>query len=150
MYHMSVLYDKVKNQLIYDRKLKEGPGESMYGLEVCKSLDLSDDFLTRAHNLRMKYNKIYKNILNRETSKYNSEKIKGGLCEICKVNISSEIHHLEYQKNAINGYINKDGNIFDKNHPANLINICEECHNNIHKKNKVFKKKKVTNGYELV
>ena len=59
MYHMSVLYDKITNKLVYDRKLKEGPGESMYGLEVCKSLDLSNEFLDRAHNLRMKYNKIY-------------------------------------------------------------------------------------------
>jgi len=150
MFHMSVVYDKVKNRLVYDRKLKDGPGESMYGLEVCKSLDLSDTFLERAHNLRMKYNKIYKNILNNDTSKYSSEKIKGGLCEMCKINVSSEIHHLEYQKNAVNGYINKDGNNFDKNHPANLINICEDCHNDIHKKNKKLKKKKVSTGYELV
>jgi len=150
MFHMSVVYDKVKNRLVYDRKLKDGPGESMYGLEVCKSLDLSDTFLERAHNLRMKYNKIYKNILNNDTSKYSSEKIKGGLCEMCKINVSSEIHHLEYQKNAVNGYINKDGNNFDKNHPANLINICEDCHNDIHKKNKKLKKKKVSSGYELV
>jgi len=150
MFHMSVVYDKVKNRLVYDRKLKDGPGESMYGLEVCKSLDLSDTFLERAHNLRMKYNKIYKNILNNDTSKYSSEKIKGGLCEMCKINVSSEIHHLEYQKNAVNGYINKDGNNFDKNHPANLINICEDCHNDIHKKNKKIKKKKVSTGYELV
>ena len=38
MYHMSVIYDKSTNKLVYDRKLKPGAGESMYGLEVCKSL----------------------------------------------------------------------------------------------------------------
>ena len=37
MYHMSVIFDKANNKLVYDRKLKAGPGESMYGLEVCKS-----------------------------------------------------------------------------------------------------------------
>ena len=57
LYHMTVEYDKTSNKLIYDRKLKSGPGESMYGLEVCKSLDLPEDFLNRAHDLRIKYNK---------------------------------------------------------------------------------------------
>ena len=63
MYHMSVIYDKSTNKLVYDRKLKLGEGESMYGLEVCKSIDLDDNFLVRAHDLSMKYNKFYKNIL---------------------------------------------------------------------------------------
>ena len=149
MYHMSVIYDKSKKLLIYDRKLKPGAGESMYGLEVCKSLDLDDNFLERAHDLRIKYNKVYQNILTQGTSKYNSNKIKGGICENCKINIASEIHHLEYQKNATNGFIKDNDNNFDKNHPANLINICEDCHNKIHKSNKKLKSKKVTTGYEL-
>jgi len=150
MYHMSVIYDKSKNKLVYDRKLKEGPGDSMYGLEVCKSLDLSDNFLKRAHDLRVKYNKMYSSILEQNTTKYSSEKIKGGLCEICKINVSSEIHHLEYQRDAVEGFIKNKDNTFNKNHPANLINICETCHDNLHKVNKKYKKKKGTNGYELV
>ena len=150
MYHMSVIYDKSKNKLVYDRKLKEGPGDSMYGLEVCKSLDLSDNFLKRAHDLRVKYNKMYSSILEQNTTKYSSEKIKGGLCEICKINVSSEIHHLEYQRDAVEGFIKNKDNTFNKNHPANLINICETCHDNLHNINKKYKKKKGTNGYELV
>ena len=47
--HMEVVYDREKNELIYDRKLKLGPGDNMYGLEVCKSLNLPETFLTRAH-----------------------------------------------------------------------------------------------------
>jgi len=150
MYHMSVIYDKSTNKLVYDRKLKLGAGESMYGLEVCKSLDLDDNFLVRAHDLRMKYNKVYKNILNQSTSKYNSNKIKGGLCEKCKKKMATEIHHLDYQKNAVNGFINTNDTNFHKDHSANLINICEDCHNDIHKNNKRLKSKKVTNGYELM
>ena len=148
LYHMTVLYDTSKNILVYDRILKEGPGDSMYGLEVCKSLNLSDDFLTRAHYLRVKYNKMYKSVLEQTASKYNSNKLKGGPCEICKTKIASEIHHLEYKKDAIDDFIiNK--NTFAINHAANLINICEDCHNNIHKNNKKLIKKKITNGYEL-
>tara|TARA_A100001015_G_scaffold154236_2_gene171175 strand:- start:390 stop:3383 length:2994 start_codon:yes stop_codon:yes gene_type:complete len=149
MFHMTVIFDQKRQKLMYDRKLKEGSGDSMYGLEVCKSLDMPEQFLNRAYSLRIKYNQKYSNILNYSTSKYNSKKIKGGICEICKSNISTEIHHLEYQKSAINGFIKKHGNNFDKNHPANLINICENCHNNIHKENKALKKKKISSGYEI-
>ena len=105
MYHMSVIFDKENNRLIYDRKLKEGAGESMYGLEVCKSLNLPNEFLNRAHELRVKYNKLYRNILENEESRYNSKKIKN-ICELCKNNIGEEIHHLEYQNQANkNGFI---------------------------------------------
>ena len=149
MYHMSVVYDNASNQLVYDRKLKSGAGESMYGLEVCKSLNLPDDFLKRAHDLRMKYNKTQKNILECDTSKYNSKKIRN-ICEICKINLGTEIHHLDYQKNANkNDYINNGDQNFHKNHAANLINICELCHQDIHKNNKKLVIKKTSVGYEL-
>jgi DNA mismatch repair protein MutS len=156
LFHMEVIYDKITNKLIYDRKLKEGAGDSMYGLEVCKSLNLPDNFLERAHELRMKYNNVYKNILDMDTSKYNSKKVKG-LCEMCKINIGTEIHHLEYQKNANKNYYLDEG--FHKNHVANLINICGDCHNNIHKndsntkvksKKKIIKKTKTESGYEII
>jgi DNA mismatch repair protein MutS len=142
LYHMEVIFDKSTNKLMYDRKLKEGPGDSMYGLEVCKSLNLPQNFLDRAHELRVKYNNVYKNILDMDTSKYNSKKVKG-LCEMCKINIGTEIHHLEYQKNANKNNYLEEG--FHKNHVANLVNICEDCHNNIHKNDtkKATVKKKI-------
>ena len=148
MFHMSVIFDIENNKLIYDRKLKEGAGESMYGLEVCKSLNLPQDFLTRAHDLRIKYNKCYKNVLSQDVSRYNSLKIKD-ICEICKNNNGTEIHHLEYQKNARDNFIVKKNTNFHKNHVANLINICELCHDRIHKNNDKFVIKKTNNGYEI-
>jgi DNA mismatch repair protein MutS len=117
----------------------------MYGLEVCKSLNLPFDFLERAHNLRLKYSNNL-SILDQKTSRYNKDKIKN-LCEICNNNKGTEIHHLQYQKNAINKYINSEFNI---NHKANLINICENCHNKIHKENKEYRIAKTSNGYEII
>lgn len=134
---------------MYDRKLKLGPGESMYGLEVCKSLNLPSDFLDRAHNLRIKYNKIYKNVLAQEVSRYNAKKIRD-ICEICKTTMGSEIHHLEYQQDANdNNYIKNDNVNFPKNHVANLINICEECHQYIHKNNEKLIISKTSDGYTI-
>ena len=96
----------------------------MYGLEVCKSLHLPNDFLERAHNLRNKYNVKMGSVLEWKTSRYNSKKIRG-ICEECKKEFSSEVHHVEHQKNAKdNGYIGS----FHKNHKANLMSLCEKCH----------------------
>ena len=46
--HMEVHYNQVTNALEYDRKLKDGSGPKSYGLEVCKSLYLEDDFIELA------------------------------------------------------------------------------------------------------
>ena len=146
-YHMSVIYDKAKQTLIYDRKLREGAGHSMYGLEVCKSLDLPNDFIERAYNIRNKYLKTGGKLINNKKNKYNSKKLRD-LCEICNINSGTEIHHLQFQKNSnANGFINKE---FNKNHKANLVNICELCHNKIHNENKEYKISKSNNGYILL
>ncbi len=147
-YHMSVIFDKAQKTLIYDRKLREGAGESMYGLEVCKSLDLPNDFIERAYNIRNKYLKNGGNLINnKKKNRYNSRKLRD-LCEICNINEGTEIHHLQFQKNSsTNGIINNE---FNKNHKANLINICETCHNKIHNENKEYKISKSNNGYVLL
>ena len=147
--HMSVIYDKEQDKLVYDRKLKDGPGNSMYGLEVCKSLNLPQDFLDAAYEIRMKYHPEGASLLSLKTSRYNSKKVVG-MCEKCHKNIGKEIHHLQYQKDAdSNGnIINSDG-IIHKNTLANLLTLCEDCHDEIHKKNTKLKKVKTTKGTEL-
>ena len=142
--HMTVKYNKEKDVLIYDRKLKDGPGESMYGLEVCKSLHLPDDFLENAYAIRRKY-RNEEGILSNKTSHFNSKKIMGK-CELCKVNIGSEVHHLQHQEKANKNNIIKT---FHKNHPANLLTLCETCHNNIHKTGKEHRKVKTSIGIEI-
>ena len=144
--HLTVLYDKSTHHLIYDRKLKDGPGESMYGLEVCKFLKLPNDFVDAAHRLRNKYNKTSKSILTENKSRYNHKKIKG-MCELCKKKYGEEVHHLQHQASA-----NDDNFIgeFHKNHPGNLINVCEECHDKLHENPKGHVRKLTSEGIEIV
>jgi DNA mismatch repair protein MutS len=152
MMHMAVHYNKELNTLVYDRKLRDGPGESMYGLEVCKSLNLPEEFLERAHDIRMKYNPNSKNMLALMPTHFNAKKIVSQ-CEICNKHKASEVHHLQHQKNASpdNNYItNKGKQSFHKNHVANLVNICEHCHKEIHKTNQEHKVVKTTSGYKIV
>jgi DNA mismatch repair protein MutS len=127
--HLEVWYDREKDCLVYDRKIKDGSGERNYGLEVCKSLYLPDIFMERAYQLRRKYNIENDGSLSHTPSHYNAKKIKG-FCEKCHVRIGEEIHHLQEQQMA-----DKDGFIdgyFHKNHPGNLMTVCKKCHDEFH------------------
>ena len=146
--HMAVHYDREHDTLVYDRKLTDGPGNRLYGLEVCKSLYLEADFLEQAYEIRNKYHPDTRGTLAGQKAKYNARKIRGQ-CEVCRETMGEEIHHLSPQKDA-----NKDGFIghFHKNHPANLANICEKCHINIHRQEAApspVARKKTTGGYML-
>ena len=70
------------------------------------------------------------------------------LCEQCGKQMGTEVHHLQHQNRAKNnGMIeNVEANsIFHKNHPANLLTLCETCHNEIHKSKTQHKKVKTSN-----
>lgn len=144
--HMAVYYDRELDCLVYDRKLKEGPGTSTYGLEVCKSLYLTDDFLNKAYVIRNKYFPEMRGELSQPASHFNSKKIRG-TCEHCNGEMGQEVHHLQPQAQADdNGFIGS----FHKNHPANLLNVCEKCHDALHEQGAVLKKTKTTKGTLLV
>lgn len=150
MKHMSVIYDKERDCLIYNRKLQDGPGNNMYGLEVCKSLSLPQDFLENAHNIRMKYHPETASVLDKKGSHFNAKHITGGMCDNCKSKPAIDVHHMIFQNEADdNGIITKKGLKFNKNNKANLINLCENCHDEIHKTNKKYKRTKTTIGFVL-
>lgn len=143
--HMTVYYDPTIKGLVYDRKLKDGQGSRMYGLEVCKSLYMENDFLEKAYLFRNKYFSDQKGELQFKPTNYNQKKIRGR-CELCETELSEEIHHLTPQRLADNdGFIN----MTRKNHMANLAALCEKCHNKIHDSNIEFVKRKTTSGYKL-
>ena len=144
--HMEVKYDKENDVLVYDRKLKDGSGDKMYGLEVCKSLNLPLDFLEAANEIRLKYNPDSRSILSLKQSRYNSNKIVS-VCEKCGKNMGTEVHHLQHQVDADkNGIIKTEDVVFHKNNLANLMTLCEACHNEIHKTNIKQKRVKTTKG----
>jgi DNA mismatch repair protein MutS len=144
--HMEVRYDKENDVLIYDRKLKDGSGDKMYGLEVCKSLNLPLDFLEEANEIRLKYNPDGRSILSLKQSRYNSSKIVGTCEKCCKI-VGTEVHHLQHQSDADkNGIIKTQNSVFHKNQLANLMTLCEKCHIEMHKTNEKPKRVKTTKG----
>jgi len=130
MKHLTVVYDKARDALIYSRKLADGPGASMYGLEVCKALHLPDAFLEFANAVRLRHRAPPSDIgiLAFEPSHFNARKLKG-VCERCSVELAQEVHHLLPQKDAdAQNYI---GHV-PKNHVANLMALCTRCHDEVH------------------
>jgi DNA mismatch repair protein MutS len=142
--HLAVNYDGEK--LIYDRILKEGPGSTIYGLEVCKALGLPVPFMNLANEIRHEIIGNDSNICSIKKSKYNRE-LYIDKCKICNKN-ASEVHHIKQQILADeNGYIDH----VHKNKLENLMNICDECHHDVHRGNIVIDGYKQTSyGIELI
>jgi DNA mismatch repair protein MutS len=144
--HMTVKYDNEKGIMVYDRKIKEGSGNNIYGLEVCKSLNFQPDFLEAANEIRLKYNPESRSILSLKQSHYNSKKILG-ICEKCNKQMGTEIHHMQYQSEANeNGIIVTDDSVFHKNDLSNLMSLCNQCHDELHKKKEIHKRVKTSKG----
>jgi hypothetical protein len=93
-------------------------------LEVAKSLHLPEEFIERAYAIRNKYFPDMRGDLSAPTSRYNAKKIRG-MCENCREAMAEEIHHLQEQQLADD--TGRIGTIH-KNHPANLMGLCEKCH----------------------
>ena len=138
--HMVVKYDTEKKTLIYDRKIRRGGGDKLYGLEVCKSLSMPQEFLHIANQLRCNNQPT---ILNADKSRYNPNKLRYK-CELCGDN-ATEIHHMKPQGDAVNGFIDAH----HKDHKANLCSICKECHLKLTKNKIQHNRVKTGKGTEL-
>ena len=127
-YHLKVEYDNEKTKLIYNRKIDEGKGSSVYGLEVCKAMDLEPEFLDTANKIRKNYFNTQSIIDKPKTSHYNSS-LYMDICQICKAK-AEDVHHIKYQCES-----DGDGMIgyFHKNIRHNLVPLCKSCHDKNHK-----------------
>lgn len=114
--------------IIFERILSEGTGESTYGIEVAQYLNVGGtDFIKNAIKFRNKAMGVTKQVGNK--SRYNSNVILEE-CKICKCNnMQLDTHHINFQCSADNnGFINT----FHKNTKHNLVVLCKECHNKVH------------------
>jgi DNA mismatch repair protein MutS len=130
VWHLKVRYDPATDRLLYERTLTPGPGNSLYGLEVARAMNLPEEVLTLAHGLR-------RDLLGTRTemdapgSNWNSE-IQRRACEICgEATVRDlEVHHIR-QRSEANGH-----GVFDdgahQDHLRNLVVLCEACHDKAH------------------
>ena len=122
------LHISVKNDIIYyERILKKGSGSSVYGIEVCKALDMPKDFMKNAETIRKELQSIDTFIIGLDKSHYNKN-INIEKCAICN-NASDDTHHINFQCDAdSNGFFKH----YHKNIEHNLVILCKKCHLKVH------------------
>ena len=127
IFHISVHYDDARGVLVYDRLLKPGCGETLYGLEVCKSLDMPIAFMQLAHTIRKEHLHLSPTVVDTKVSRYSSE-VFVDVCSVCHQR-AEEVHHIQHQAGA-----DKDGFIgrMHKNDAHNLVALCQTCHDKVH------------------
>lgn len=124
--HIRIYIDD-NNRIIYDRKIQDGQGSKIYGIEVCKSLDMPFEFMKNAEKFRKEVEGIKDELVKNKKSRYN-KKVFVDDCKICG-NTAEETHHIVYQENAD---INGNMTTYHKNKKHNLVPLCKDCHKKEH------------------
>ena len=96
-YHLKVEFDKKNDILIYDRKIQPGNGPPIYGLEVCKAMDLDDDFIQMSDKIRRKLLNVEATVVPDNKSKYNAQ-VYVDKCGVCEAD--AEDVHIKFQCTA--------------------------------------------------
>jgi DNA mismatch repair protein MutS len=137
-YHLSVDHDEETDELIYDRVLKPGTGERIYGIIVAKSIIRNAEFINKALEIKniLLDNDPQLSVIGNKRSRYNAKLIIDR-CKLCgKKNTHAtptplEVHHINAQADCEDGFVKSKPHL-KKNHLSNLIEICQECHDDIH------------------
>ncbi len=144
--HMAVEYDLATDTLTYVRRLRDGPGASVYGLEVCRALKMPSSFLERASSIRDERVGLGRGLAAAPKSRYNAAKLRD-ICELCGKK-ADEIHHLVPQREAD---ASRRARGIHVDHPANLLAVCEACHDAAHGEGRVEMRRRtrIGAGYAL-
>jgi DNA mismatch repair protein MutS len=118
--HLKVHYDATSDRLIYDRQLAPGAGSALYGLEVCRALDLPTTYLDRAMALR----KALEGWQAPHVSAYSAAAVVDH-CAICGSRDRLETHHIHPQAAAASSVTNVHA-------AGNLVCLCASCHDEHH------------------
>jgi len=147
VYHLDVEYIRSTNELIFERKLKEGQGEEIYGILVASNIIQDNQFIELTNSIKNEMKDLPNHFLSTKISRYNKDLFVDE-CELCKVRTKDgsnfETHHLLFQKDCKNGFSIEKPHI-PMNSKMNLIVLCEKCHHKIHSNEQVINTFKQTN-----
>ena len=137
-FHLSVEHDEKLDRLVYDRELKAGSGERIYGITVAKYIIKNDKFIKKALEIKNKLlnRDLDSSVISTKKSRYNSDIIMDN-CDMCgkraneKGSGALETHHINQQKDCEDGFVKTKSHI-QKNQKFNLMVLCQKCHDKIH------------------
>jgi len=108
--------------IAYLRKLRDGPGDAMYGIEVARHILGIPDVTNRAMELRNQDSFLKK-------SRYNKRLVMTE-CHVCKSTDNLHTHHIKHQKEFSKGYKTQRKQMNDIH---NLVCLCIQCHERVHR-----------------
>jgi DNA mismatch repair protein MutS len=115
------------NRLVYDRTVKPGAGNPLYGLEVCKGLAMDPAFLLSADRIRREVLKIPSALsVGLRSSAYNASVVMDK-CGVCGTADATETHHIRYQETA-DAETRHVAPGVHVHRASNLAPLCAECH----------------------
>lgn len=121
--HLKVHYDAAGDRLVYDRTLAAGAGSALYGLEVCRALDLPTGYLERATVIRS----MLAGGGPVRQSTYSAAAVIDR-CAICSSTNRLEMHHIRPQAETVGAAA--DGIAIHS--AGNLVCLCATCHDDHH------------------
>jgi DNA mismatch repair protein MutS len=125
--HLTVSYDDLNESIIYGRKLEDGPGNNLYGIEIANYIIDDSEFIQNAKSIRNSLLEKDEELLNSKVSNYNS-KLFMDMCSVCGANGNSyplDTHHIKEQNTFDQDDINKDK-------LSNLVVLCKTHHDEVH------------------
>lgn len=130
VWHLKVRYDATTDRLIYERTLTPGPGDTLYGLEVARAMNLPDKLLQIAHDIR--HTLLGTTTAAGATPSTWNTAIHRRVCELCQHPIvrDLEVHHIRPRAEAAGLKHFEDGTGRDE--LRNLIVVCSACHDKHH------------------
>jgi DNA mismatch repair protein MutS len=118
-----------EGKIVFGRKIFEGIGEKLYGIEVAEYIIDNEEFQRLATKTRRQLLDEPRGDSTPKSSTYNSATYVDE-CAICgKKGGQLDVHHIHSQKYAD---CNDTIEYFNKNHGGNLVILCIEHHNQVH------------------
>ena len=124
--HMEVICDSKNNVITFKRSMKDGIGDTMYGVEIANYIIDEKKFGKMTVKFRNEVVKKSKTLVSNKKSRYN-QKVIVDECQIpgCGVRDGLESHHIIFQSSEEA----KNINVHNAN---NLVVLCKKHHDAIH------------------
>lgn len=128
-------------ELVFLRKLAEGPGDTMYGIEVARHLLGLPEIANRAMEIR---NLLVHRSGKVKKSRYNKRVVLTE-CVACQGSTNLHTHHIEHQ-----AAFDKKTQTKQMNDPANLMVLCQRCHEKVHRNEIRVERVDTVNGVKFM
>lgn len=132
-FYLSASYDEKDDKIIFDRVLKEGSGDEIYGIIVAKHIIQDDEFSQMTTMIKNEILGNSDHIVQPKQSKYNSN-VYVDRCVVCGKKlcdvddiVNLDTHHIHHQKDCDGNNV-KNKEFIKKNDICNLVVLCKQCH----------------------